>query len=854
MPICLRAVAIAAVVSSTALAQPTDSVDAEGAPYVHKDTWPENRPLPPGWYGARLVTEHIDVNSQPEGDIPRELAFTPDGSTVVIVNHGTGQGPGMMTFFDVNTRTITHSVTVGLLPSHVAVSPNGQFAVCSNVFSHDVSVVHIPTRTLLASVPVTGTQPFRVAITPDSLLAVVAVTNDAVTSAFSVIDLTTRTEVRTIPTVSQGAIGGFFTPESGISSPLWTKFALTPDGTTIVLPHRTNGAASVRLYDVASGALVSTLPTSSYPTSVDVSGDGTVAVVGHEFGTRRISRIDLAARTLTQLTIAEDLSEQVIRITPDKTHAISTAFVSPSTVTLFHDLSTGATAASIVTGVVGDIELSHDGQYAFVSNFNAAVIRIATRSLVRTIPFAACAESACSPTQLRAVALNNRFREDIHVYNINGASGFFEGFALTGEPPEADATRNLAVSPDGQVVVAGNNTSRNVAVIDGPTRSVLGYVNTGDRILDVAVTPDGRYAVVCNTEENTVSVVDTQTLTRVANLSCPQRPAKVKLSADGTKAYVLSVAGTDLIYFINLAGAASSIAGTAIAGQTGSANGYTYTETSGIELSPDGSMLAVCRSFDDTVRLLNTTTRTVIADVPVGIDPGTMEFPIRAAFSPAGNRLYVSMSFGDAVAVVNINGAASALIATAGGVDFPLTLNVDPAGQFVYVGNQGSSPMLRVLDTSSNSYVRFIGLNGGSVRAAALNSGVLYAAGLNNTTGGQFYRVTAAGPASSLIDQTPLTSNPSDMAFCAATQKAYVAQPVPDGVDEVFVGTPCGTADFDCDGDVGTDADIESFFACLAGTCPAPPCQSTADFNGDGDVGTDADIEAFFRVLGGGDC
>ena len=64
----------------------------------------------------------------------------------------------------------------------------------------------------------------------------------------------------------------------------------------------------------------------------------------------------------------------------------------------------------------------------------------------------------------------------------------------------------------------------------------------------------------------------------------------------------------------------------------------------------------------------------------------------------------------------------------------------------------------------------------------------------------------------------------------------------------------CGSADFNCDGDVGTDADIEAFFSCLAGNCPAAPCNSTADFNGDGDVGTDADIEAFFRVLAGGTC
>jgi hypothetical protein len=70
----------------------------------------------------------------------------------------------------------------------------------------------------------------------------------------------------------------------------------------------------------------------------------------------------------------------------------------------------------------------------------------------------------------------------------------------------------------------------------------------------------------------------------------------------------------------------------------------------------------------------------------------------------------------------------------------------------------------------------------------------------------------------------------------------------------VTTGSHCGTADFNCDGSIGTDADIESFFACLSGTCPPPPCTSSADFNGDGAIGTDADIEAFFRVLAGGPC
>jgi hypothetical protein len=72
------------------------------------------------------------------------------------------------------------------------------------------------------------------------------------------------------------------------------------------------------------------------------------------------------------------------------------------------------------------------------------------------------------------------------------------------------------------------------------------------------------------------------------------------------------------------------------------------------------------------------------------------------------------------------------------------------------------------------------------------------------------------------------------------------------GVLTLTQSSHCGSADFNHDGDIGTDADIEAFFACLSGNCCAS-CD-TADFNGDGDVGTDADIEAFFRVLAGGSC
>jgi len=62
----------------------------------------------------------------------------------------------------------------------------------------------------------------------------------------------------------------------------------------------------------------------------------------------------------------------------------------------------------------------------------------------------------------------------------------------------------------------------------------------------------------------------------------------------------------------------------------------------------------------------------------------------------------------------------------------------------------------------------------------------------------------------------------------------------------------CDSADFDGDGDTGTDLDIEAFFACIGGNC-CLMC-GDADFNNDCDVGNDTDIEAFFRILGGQPC
>ncbi len=382
---------------------------------------------------------------------------------------------------------------------------------------------------------------------------------------------------------------------------------------------------------------------------------------------------------------------------------------------IFVNLETGATTSTVYTGSVGDIEFSHDGQYAFVSNFNAAVIDVATQTLLKTMPYAACVDAAASPVELRAVAINNRFGESIHCYGIDGASAEFEGAAVSGEPAEGDAPSAVDISPDGTLAVCCNVVSGNASIIDLIAGEVRSYIDVGPRPKDVRITPDGKYALVCAMDANAVVIIDLDTDTVVKEILIYERPARVRISPDSQYAYVLNVKGTDRITFIAIDGEDSYIIKQLPAGQCGVANGYSFTETSGIELSSDESLLAVCDSFNDYLRLFNTVTQKQIAQVGVG------DSPIRAGFSPAGDRVYITNAFSDSVSVVEFDGSVWKNIATIPNIDMPLTVDVDATGSYVYVGNASSISGIRAVDTTTFSTVKTLSFPDGYPRDTYLS-------------------------------------------------------------------------------------------------------------------------------------
>ena len=92
------------------------------------------------------------------GDNPIDLALTPDGRTLLSVNHSSNT----VSIIDAFARTELRRIRVGDGPTSAVVAPSGLKAYITNSRSNTVSVVDLTQRTLTVTIPVDGS-PLRAA-------------------------------------------------------------------------------------------------------------------------------------------------------------------------------------------------------------------------------------------------------------------------------------------------------------------------------------------------------------------------------------------------------------------------------------------------------------------------------------------------------------------------------------------------------------------------------------------------------------------------------------------------------------------------------------------------------------------
>jgi YVTN family beta-propeller protein len=195
-------------------------------------------------------------------------------------------------------------------------------------------------------------------------------------------------------------------------------------------------------------------------------------------------------------------------------------------------------------------------------------------------------------------------------------------------------------------------------------------VEIDDRVQNAVITSDSRWAVVCGCVSDLVKVIDLETNTVAASIPTGDYCTNVAISPDDSHAYVTNLS-SNTVFVIELNGSSSSkVTDIPISGLNG-----TFSVNCGIfnniEVSPDGSTCIVAAATDDKVRVIDTATNIVVANVAVG------NFPLHLTYNSDGARAIVSNFAGDSYSLLNIDGASSSAILTQYSGDRPARVAYD---------------------------------------------------------------------------------------------------------------------------------------------------------------------------------
>jgi YVTN family beta-propeller protein len=296
------------------------------------------------------------------------------------------------------------------------------------------------------------------------------------------------------------------------------------------------------------------------------------------------------------------------------------------------------------------------------------------------------------------------------------AVGLAAALARPGEVagPQGDGS---AITPIGwRITPAG----RQVALQQGSTYA--------DRPYAIAESPNGKKLAISNDGQSTQSIMIVDAQTGAVEQTVPYASPEalfigLAYSPDGSKLYA-SAGGRNKIRVFDVAGDGHVTEGTPITLPPGVTRpfGDRGPFPAGLAVSPDGSKLYVANNIDNTVSIINTATRAIIATTPVGSNPytvalskdgktayvsnwgGEQTFTPPSPGSPLGN--VTETSRGSISVVDALTGAPKGKIAVG---THPSALAVNPATGDLFVANTDSDSV-SVIDTASNSVKRTIDL------------------------------------------------------------------------------------------------------------------------------------------------
>jgi YVTN family beta-propeller protein len=244
--------------------------------------------------------------------------------------------------------------------------------------------------------------------------------------------------------------------------------------------------------------------------------------------------------------------------------------------------------------------------------------------------------------------------------------------------------------------VAYVSTASGLAVIDLGRLELARTVDLSSAVRGLAVTPDGKYVLAADEASGDVAVIDSTNLRVVRRVPIGKNPEFMRMQPDGARAYVTfepaaSGKPPGKGEKDDDSGPPAEVAAIDLSAWTARSFLTGGRETEGIEFSPDGKRLSVANEGDDTVTSYDKQTGKLVQTVdlhPFGNRPRGIKV------SPDGTRYIVTMENSDNLVVLDAALKVEKTVPVAKG---PYGVAFDESGQRLFVA-AARAKLLQVFD------------------------------------------------------------------------------------------------------------------------------------------------------------
>ena len=627
------------------------------------------------------VATNTVVATIPVGDSPIGVAISPDGTKVYVTNNFSN----FVTVINTATNSVIGTINVGDYPSGIAVSPDGSQIYVTYIYSNFISIFNTISNALTATVAV-GVSPIGVIVSPDGTKAYVTNSNS---DSLSVISTSTNSILATI------AVGD--TPVGVCNS---------MDGTLVYVANQISDNVSV--INTNTNTVTATINVGDSPVGICTSSDGTLVYVSNR-NSANVSVISTATNTVIA-TIPVGLSPFGISASPDGTKVYVSNLGSDNV----SAIST-ATNTVIATIPVGVYPYSFGN---FIGNVSASFCPGTPQTFTITVnptpTGSASPQTICSGTT-SSVDLNSTVGGTTFSWTAaiqtSPLGGTITGFSNCSSGCGTSIVQTLTNSGTSSGTVrytvtptAGGCTGTPFTVdvtvglgadVDPIANQVVCNGYTTVPVIFTGSVPGATYNWVNTTPSIGLPASGTGDISSFTALNTGNSPVTAAITVTPV------VNGIEMAYIPNYQGGTVSVMN--ISTGTVVATIPVGTLPYGVSVSPDGSKVYITNSNTDDVSVINTSTNTVIATIPVGNNPKGI------TVSPDGLRVYVTNDVTDDVTVINT--ITNTVISTIPVGENPLGVALSPDGTILYVGNRHDNN-LSVINTTTNTLITniYVGL------------------------------------------------------------------------------------------------------------------------------------------------